>query len=78
MFPAAVPRLPAARRLLSLGRMSCAAVADDRPRERLLAAGARALSDADLVALVLGTGSGGVSARAAALAHSEARAEATP
>jgi len=40
----------------------------DLPRERLIATGARALSDADLLALVLGTGSGGVSARAAALA----------
>ncbi len=40
----------------------------ERPRERLLIEGARALSDADLVALVLGTGSGGLSARAAALA----------
>ncbi len=39
----------------------------DRPRERLLAAGPRALSDADLLALVLGTGSGGRSARATAL-----------
>jgi DNA repair protein RadC len=39
----------------------------DRPRERLLAAGPRALSDADLVALVLGTGTARVSARAAAL-----------
>jgi DNA repair protein RadC len=39
----------------------------DRPRERLLAEGPRALSDADLVALVLGTGAAGLSARAAAL-----------
>jgi DNA repair protein RadC len=39
----------------------------DRPRERLLAEGPRALSDADLIALVLGTGNGGLSARAAAL-----------
>ena len=39
----------------------------DRPRERLLSAGARCLSDADLVALVLGTGQAGRSARAAAL-----------
>jgi DNA repair protein RadC len=44
----------------------------DRPRERLLAAGPRALSDADLVALVLGTGTGKLSARAAALALLEA------
>jgi DNA repair protein RadC len=40
----------------------------DRPRERLLSDGPRALSDADLLALVLGTGSAGRSARAAALA----------
>jgi DNA repair protein RadC len=40
----------------------------DRPRERVLADGPRALSDADLLALVLGTGSAGRSARAAALA----------
>jgi DNA repair protein RadC len=37
------------------------------PRERLLAEGPRALSDAELLALVLGTGAGRVSARAAAL-----------
>jgi DNA repair protein RadC len=43
----------------------------DRPRERLLADGARALSDADLLSLVLGTGTGGLSARAAALAVTE-------
>jgi DNA repair protein RadC len=40
----------------------------DRPRERLLSDGAHALSDADLVALVLGSGTAGRSARAAALA----------
>jgi DNA repair protein RadC len=39
----------------------------DLPRERLLAAGPRALSDAELLALVLGTGTARVSARAAAL-----------
>jgi DNA repair protein RadC len=44
----------------------------DRPRERLLASGPRALSDADLLALVLGTGSGRLSARAAALGLLEA------
>jgi len=44
----------------------------DLPRERLLAAGPRALSDAELVALVLGTGSGRLSARAAALGLLEA------
>jgi DNA repair protein RadC len=48
---------------------SSSAPADaDRPRERLLAAGPRVLSDADLVALVLGTGTAGRSARATALA----------
>ncbi len=44
----------------------------DLPRERLLAAGPRALADAELVALVLGTGTGKVSARAAALSLLEA------
>lgn len=44
----------------------------DRPRERLLADGPCALSDADLVALVLGTGTGRLSARAAALSLVEA------
>lgn len=44
----------------------------DRPRERLFTQGARALSDADLVALVLGTGGSGVSARATALHLTEA------
>lgn len=39
----------------------------DRPRERILADGPRALSDADLLALVLGTGTAGRSARATAL-----------
>ncbi|HEU4385291.1 MAG TPA: DNA repair protein RadC [Anaeromyxobacteraceae bacterium] len=43
----------------------------DRPRERLLAEGPRALSDADLLALILGTGTGRLSARAAALALAE-------
>ena len=43
----------------------------DRPRERLLAEGPRALSDADLLALILGSGTGRISARAAALALSE-------
>jgi DNA repair protein RadC len=38
------------------------------PRERLLASGPAALSDAELLALVLGTGSPRLSARAAALA----------
>ncbi len=36
--------------------------ASERPRERLLAQGAAALSDAELLALLLGTGSAGVSA----------------
>lgn len=44
----------------------------ERPRERLLADGARALSDADLLALVLGSGTAGLSARASALALAEA------
>jgi DNA repair protein RadC len=44
----------------------------ERPRERLLQSGARALSDAELLALVLGTGSGKLTARAAALALLEA------
>ena len=39
----------------------------DGPRERMLASGPATLSDAELVALVLGTGSGHLSARAAAL-----------
>jgi DNA repair protein RadC len=38
------------------------AAPDARPRERLLAGGARSLSDAELVAVVLGTGRPGVSA----------------
>ncbi|HSD20394.1 MAG TPA: DNA repair protein RadC [Anaeromyxobacter sp.] len=44
----------------------------DRPRERLLAEGARSLSDADLLAVLLGTGSSRLSARGAALALVEA------
>ncbi|HEX9402598.1 MAG TPA: JAB domain-containing protein [Anaeromyxobacter sp.] len=44
----------------------------ERPRERLLAEGARSLSDAELVALLLGTGSARLSARAAAVALLEA------
>jgi len=43
-----------------------------RPRERLLAEGARSLSDAELVALLLGSGTPRVSARAAALGLLEA------
>ncbi|HYD39494.1 MAG TPA: UPF0758 domain-containing protein, partial [Anaeromyxobacter sp.] len=46
---------------------SGAAAAPDLPRERLLAAGPRALSDAELLALVLGTGTARVSAREVAL-----------
>ncbi len=42
------------------------------PRERLLAAGPRALADAELLALVLGTGTARLSARAAAQALLEA------
>jgi len=49
-----------------------AAPTHDRPRERLLAEGARSLSDADLLALLLGGGSSRLSARAAALALVEA------
>jgi DNA repair protein RadC len=48
------------------------APAPDRPRERLLAAGPRALSDAELLALLLGPGTGRLTARAAALALLEA------
>jgi DNA repair protein RadC len=44
----------------------------ERPRERLLAEGARSLSDAELLALLLGSGSGRLSARAAALGLLEA------
>jgi DNA repair protein RadC len=44
-----------------------AAPGSDLPRERLLAAGPRALSDAELLALVLGTGTARRSAREAAL-----------
>jgi DNA repair protein RadC len=43
----------------------------DGPRERLLSDGPRSLSGADLLALVLGTGSGALSARAAALGRAE-------
>jgi DNA repair protein RadC len=43
----------------------------DGPRERLLLHGPRALSDADLLALILGTGTGRISARAAALSLAE-------
>jgi DNA repair protein RadC len=44
----------------------------ERPRERLLSSGPRALSDAELLALVLGSGARRLSARAAALALLEA------
>ncbi len=44
----------------------------DAPRERLLADGPRSLSIAELVALLVGTGTGRVSARAAAVALVEA------
>jgi len=53
---------PVRRRMHFVKRMA------DGPRERLLASGPAALSDAELVALVLGTGSARLSARAAALA----------
>jgi DNA repair protein RadC len=49
-----------------------AATVVERPRERLLAEGARSLSDAELVALLLGTGTARLSARAAAVALLEA------
>jgi len=49
-------------------RMHVAKRMVDGPRERLLASGPGGLSDAELVALVLGTGSARLSARAAALA----------
>lgn len=48
------------------------ATRSDLPRERLLAVGPRALSDAELLALVLGTGTGKLSARAVALSLLEA------
>ena len=47
--------------------MRAAASEPGLPRERLLADGPRVLSDAELVALILGVGPGRVSARAAAL-----------
>jgi DNA repair protein RadC len=50
----------------------CDVSALDMPRERLFAAGPRSLSVADLVALIVGTGTGSVSARAAAMALVEA------
>jgi len=61
----------AARGLLPRRRMTAASdshLLPELPRERLLQAGPRALSDAELLALVLGTGTGKLSARAAALA----------
>jgi DNA repair protein RadC len=45
---------------------------DERPRARLLASGARALTDAELLALVLGGGSGGTTGCDAARALAEA------
>ncbi|MGC4000540.1 MAG: DNA repair protein RadC [Anaeromyxobacter sp.] len=47
---------------------ACETSPPDLPRERLIAAGPRTLSDADLVALILGTGAAGRSAREVALA----------
>jgi len=44
------------------------AAAVERPRERLLAEGARSLSDAELLALLVGSGTARLSSRAAALA----------
>ena len=46
--------------------------APERPRERLLAGGPRLLSDADLLALLLGTGTAACSARSTALSLAEA------
>lgn len=48
------------------------AASPSRPRDRLLAEGPRSLSDADLLALLIGSGTGRLSARAAALAILEA------
>jgi DNA repair protein RadC len=69
---ASVPDEPANAADAPSRRRVAESAAADRPRERLLAAGPRALSDADLVALLLGTGTGRLSARAAALALLEA------
>jgi DNA repair protein RadC len=55
-----------------MSRVADSVTPPERPRERLLASGPRALSDAELLALVLGTGTGKLSARAAALALLEA------
>ena len=44
--------------------------ASERPREKLLARGAHALSDAELLALFLGSGLRGLDAVATARAHS--------
>ncbi len=49
-----------------------AAVPTDPPRERLLAEGPRSLSDAELLALLVGVGAAGRSARSVALALLEA------
>ncbi|HSM92355.1 MAG TPA: UPF0758 domain-containing protein, partial [Anaeromyxobacteraceae bacterium] len=54
--------------------MQTESVIDERPRARLLAAGARALTDAELLALVLGAGAAGT----AALESARALAEAAP
>src|SRR5437899_1669089 len=50
------------------GAMTLQAADPELPRERLLNHGPRALCDAELIALILGTGSSGLSARAAASA----------
>lgn len=46
----------------ALGSLICELPETERPRERLLALGSRALSDAELIAILLRTGSAGVSA----------------
>jgi DNA repair protein RadC len=66
------PRPGAAAEDTDAGRSVSPRDAADRPRERLLSSGPRALSDAELVALLLGTGTGRLSARAAALSLVEA------
>jgi len=66
------PRAPSAREGDALEAASSSPPALDRPRERLLSSGPRALSDADLLALLIGPGTVKLSARAAALSLLEA------
>src|SRR6186997_1735700 len=57
------PTVYGARKLVETDTMhNVAQLASELPRERLLARGAAALSDAELVALLLRTGTGGASA----------------